>query len=544
MADETSAAEGLIDRLLEDPGLRSSFRRDPAGVARAAGLDRTAEELEQAAGDAMVTLDARESRSSLAGALVAAAMEGFALAASPVASGAPHASAVPAARVAKVAPPVPDPASAAAPAPAAPAAPVAPAAAAPPVDSVDPAETDALVDPDGDGRTAGGNPVASWADGDGPDEDGEDEDEPDEEEPDEEEPDEEEPDEDEDDDSDDGEDDSDDDGGGSGLDAPDLRSGHHAGPDPGGGGVLDLSDVSRAYPGDDAPPRDVARWMARAAADRGLPPELPVMASLVESNLRNLNYGDADSVGFFQMRVGIWNTGEYSGYPERPELQLDWFLDHAEEVRKQRIAAGLPVNDPSSYGDWVADIERPAEQYRGRYQLRLQDARDLIGRVEEEVAGGGGGSGRTAGRAALAALAAAKSQLGVPYVWGGETAGRGFDCSGLVQWAYAKAGISIPRVTDQQILASNGTPVRRDHLLPGDLVFFRDSSGYVHHVGMSLGGDRFIQAPSRGGHVEYASLKDPYFASEYTGARRFAPPRQGGPGGSARLMRAIRVDGR
>jgi hypothetical protein len=60
-----------------------------------------------------------------------------------------------------------------------------------------------------------------------------------------------------------------------------------------------------AYPGDDAPREQLAAWMAAEAQKRGLPPELPVMAALVESNLQNVNYGHADSVGFFQMRVGI-----------------------------------------------------------------------------------------------------------------------------------------------------------------------------------------------------------------------------------------------
>ena len=98
------------------------------------------------------------------------------------------------------------------------------------------------------------------------------------------------------------------------------------------------------------------------------------MASLVESGMKNLNFGDADSVGFFQMRVGIWNQGEYAGYPEKPELQVKWFLDTAEQVKSQRVAAGKPIDDPNQFGEWIADVERPAEQYRGRYQLRLEEA--------------------------------------------------------------------------------------------------------------------------------------------------------------------------
>src|ERR687883_2029657 len=98
--------------------------------------------------------------------------------------------------------------------------------------------------------------------------------------------------------------------------------------------------------------------MAQQAVKRGLPPELPVMASLVESGLKNVNYGDRDSVGFFQMRTGIWDKGEYAGYGGKPELQVKWFLDRAEEVKAQRVARSQSIDDPHQYGEWIADVER------------------------------------------------------------------------------------------------------------------------------------------------------------------------------------------
>ena len=148
------------------------------------------------------------------------------------------------------------------------------------------------------------------------------------------------------------------------------------------GSVGDLDGAPSDYPGDDAPRAHVAAWMGRAAQDRGLPAELPVMASLVESGMRNLSYGDADSVGFFQMRTSIWDQGDYAGYADDPELQLEWFLDHAEAVRAQRIANGLPVRDPAHYGEWIADVERPAAQFRGRYQLQLEEAREMLAALD------------------------------------------------------------------------------------------------------------------------------------------------------------------
>jgi hypothetical protein len=134
------------------------------------------------------------------------------------------------------------------------------------------------------------------------------------------------------------------------------------------------------YPGNDAPKDELAKWLAKQAEKAGLPPELPVMASLVESGVKNINYGDADSVGFFQMRVGIWNRDAYAGYPENPELQAKWFIDQALAVKKKAIAGGNADfgKDPNSWGEWIADIERPAAQYRGRYQLRLDEAQKLL----------------------------------------------------------------------------------------------------------------------------------------------------------------------
>ncbi len=137
------------------------------------------------------------------------------------------------------------------------------------------------------------------------------------------------------------------------------------------------------YPGNSATSVEYARWMASGALAEQVPGELPVMAALVESGLRNLNYGDRDSVGFFQMRTSIWDTGRYKGYLKKPDLQLRWFLDTAASVRKSHIARGKgdPAASSATYGVWIADIERPAEQYRGRYQLRLREATDLVERA-------------------------------------------------------------------------------------------------------------------------------------------------------------------
>ncbi len=107
----------------------------------------------------------------------------------------------------------------------------------------------------------------------------------------------------------------------------------------------------------------------------------------------------------------------------------------------------------------------------------------------------------------------AMSMLGTPYVWGGAAPG-GFDCSGLVMWAYAQVGVSLPHSSYAQF--GYGVPVSRDQLQPGDLVFF-DSLG---HVGIYIGGDQFIHAPHTGDVVKISSLDEDWYAQNYVGARR------------------------
>ena len=79
--------------------------------------------------------------------------------------------------------------------------------------------------------------------------------------------------------------------------------------------------------------------------------------------------------------LSIWNQGAYAGYPEKPELQAKWFIDQALARQAQARSPRATPNfgkDPAKFGEWIADVERPAEQYRGRYQLRLAEARKLL----------------------------------------------------------------------------------------------------------------------------------------------------------------------
>jgi hypothetical protein len=135
-----------------------------------------------------------------------------------------------------------------------------------------------------------------------------------------------------------------------------------------------------AYPGDDAEQGAIARWMARGAALRDLPQELPVMAGLAESGLRNLRHPGGSFFGFFGMHRSL-NAGTYRGFPRDPDLQLRWFTDTAVAVRQREIAEGDQdfAADSSGYGLWIADVERPAPENRDGYQPYLDDADALLG---------------------------------------------------------------------------------------------------------------------------------------------------------------------
>ncbi|MDR3587209.1 MAG: NlpC/P60 family protein [Desulfosporosinus sp.] len=114
-------------------------------------------------------------------------------------------------------------------------------------------------------------------------------------------------------------------------------------------------------------------------------------------------------------------------------------------------------------------------------------------------------------------IATAEKYIGVPYRWGGESPTRGFDCSGFVQYVFAKNGITLPRVSYDQ--ATVGTPINFCELQPGDLIFLStETKGIVSHVGIYIGNDQFINASCSKGVTIYPI--GPYWKSIYFGARR------------------------
>ena len=176
----------------------------------------------------------------------------------------------------------------------------------------------------------------------------------------------------------------------------------------------------------------------------------------------------------------------------------------------------------SSIKDQIAQLEAAerARQARLAAQARAaakkQQSAPAPAPAPAPSSSSGGASGSSAPPPAThsSVVSIALQYLGVPYVWGGASPS-GFDCSGLTMYAYAKVGVYLPHNAAMQY--GMGTPVSRSQLAPGDLVFFSGLS----HVGMYIGGGRFVHAPHTGDVVKISSLSEYWYAATYVGARRY-----------------------
>jgi cell wall-associated NlpC family hydrolase len=155
-------------------------------------------------------------------------------------------------------------------------------------------------------------------------------------------------------------------------------------------------------------------------------------------------------------------------------------------------------------------VEQQREAELRAQQLAFEQRLAAQAAAAKAAAGGGRSDGAAAAAnvpvspGAAGAVQAAQSQLGVPYVWGGESPGVGFDCSGLTQWSWGRAGVSIPRTAQEQYDAI--VHVSLSALEPGDLLFWNDGTSSVQHVAMYVGNGEVIQAPQTGEVVSYSPI--------------------------------------
>ena len=178
--------------------------------------------------------------------------------------------------------------------------------------------------------------------------------------------------------------------------------------------------------------------------------------------------------------------------------------------------------------DYLALTEVPYENksssntpkfFRGGKSTGTDVAAGAVTGSTSSSSGSSSGSASSGTAAGNKIVATAKQYLGVPYKWGG-TDPSGFDCSGFVYYVLRCNGINVSRT--QVPMYSEGTPVSKANLQPGDLVFFQNTyKAGLSHVGIYVGDGQFIHAPSSGRVVSYADLNSDYYTAHYYGAARY-----------------------
>lgn len=238
--------------------------------------------------------------------------------------------------------------------------------------------------------------------------------------------------------------------------------------------------------------RRIVSLIISIGKERGLSPrawQVAIQAGMTESGLRNLHYGDRDSLGIFQMRPSMgWGTVEQV---TDPPYQVNKFYD---------VLESIPGWETMRPGDAAQAVERSA--FPDRYHRWEPMAVHLVeegGQVADAT-----GCGESAGEilppndAAADAIEFALGEQGKPYVWGAEGPDS-YDCSGLMLRAYEAAGVTLPRVSRDQYTAGAMLPVERAQ--PGDLVFWAydpSDPSTIHHVAMYLGDGRIVEAQQSG----------------------------------------------
>ncbi|GGM64507.1 lipoprotein [Longimycelium tulufanense] len=237
----------------------------------------------------------------------------------------------------------------------------------------------------------------------------------------------------------------------------------------------------------------IAALIITIGKQRDLPPrawQIALQAARQESGIRNLTYGDRDSLGIFQIR------GMHGSLRERLDVtwQINWFYDTLVRIR------GWERMRP---GDAAQAVERSAfpDRYHRWEPMAVQLVAD-IGNVEDPT---GCYAAPPPSESASRAVSFVFGELGDAYEWGATGPDR-WDCSALVQAAYRAGGVQIPRVTYDQWKAGAYIPI--EQVQPGDLVFYGNMNDVrtIHHVGLYIGNGEMIEAPYTGANVRKSKI--------------------------------------
>lgn len=239
-----------------------------------------------------------------------------------------------------------------------------------------------------------------------------------------------------------------------------------------------------------------------------VPPQgwiVAIATALQESSLHNLDHGDQDSLGLFQQRPSQgWGTPAQIMNPTYAATQFYRHLLAVPNWQQMSVNDAAQAVQHSGFPDAYAQHEQAA---RNIVAGLAGVACTVAGGVAKEC-----DSIQASNNTALGAVLYACQQVGKPYIWGGD-GDPGFDCSGLTHAAYAAAGITLPRVAQDQYDAGPQLPASQP-LQPGDLVFFGTSTTTITHVGIAISAAEMIDAPDVGQRVRVDRI------SSHVGATR------------------------
>ena len=310
--------------------------------------------------------------------------------------------------------------------------------------------------------------------------------------------------------------------------------------------LVDHGSGTVKVPGLDAPAEQVAN--AKTIEAVGVAMRIPARGQIValatalqESGLRNLTYGDHDSLGLFQQRPSQgWGTAEQILDPAHASAMFYAALERVPGWQSMTVAQAAQAVEHSGSPDAYAKQEPLATALQKAIQpLLSKNGGSLPGLASSQSGDGGGVLGGLAGRCTgeetrfgsipagalptgyvipadaprqvQIAIRWALGRLGTRYQWGGsctdphgpDPMGR-CDCSSLIQQSYKAAGVALSRTTYEQV--KEGRPVPLDGLRPGDLVFTEGTAAAPEHVGMFIGSGLIVNAPHTGDVVRVATL--------------------------------------
>ncbi|MDQ0375955.1 C40 family peptidase [Cellulomonas humilata] len=279
-----------------------------------------------------------------------------------------------------------------------------------------------------------------------------------------------------------------------------------------------------------------ARVIVAVGQQLGIPTRgllVALMTARQESGLRNLDYGDRDSLGLFQQRPSMgWGTPEQV---RDPAYAAAAFYGGPASPTPNRGLMDVPAWETMQLNDAAQAVQRSG--FPDAYARWEVPARQWLSAIASDSAAGGGCP--EVSPSSAVAITAAMRWLGAPYAWGGGSldgpslgfgsgAGTvGFDCSGLTRYAWAQAGVLLPRVSRDQWNAPGVRVTAMAQIQAGDLLFFASDlhdPSTIFHVALSLGGDAMVEAPQTGDVVKIveALSSNPYWAPKFIGGLRLA----------------------